>query len=373
MLEKLAIDRRLLRELDFTIIITVLIIAVFGVLNIYSATRMTSGFSYLKSQLIWIIGGIILTYIILVVDYKIIENYSSIIYWFGVFLLVLNCIPGIKSTVNGAASWIKLGPVSFQPSEIAKIGIIVMLAKQLDDMDGNINNFRNFLKLTIYALIPMALIVKQPDLGMTMVCFFTVFGIYFVSGLNLKSIGIVIAAVAGIVTIGWKFSLVESYQKMRVVSLFNPEKYANSYSLQLLQSQIGIGSGGILGKGFLKGTQISGGYIPFASTDFIFSVVGEEWGFLGAGVLILFYAIVLYRIITISRESKDIFGSVVCVGMVSAILFSILQNIGMTIGLLPITGITLPFMSYGGSSLLSAFIGLALVLNIGMRRKKINF
>ncbi len=189
----------------------------------------------------------------------------------------------------------------------------------------------------------------------------------------MKSIGIAVAAVAGIVTIAWKSSLIEKYQKMRVLALFNPEKYAKSYSLQLLQSQIGIGSGGILGKGFLKGTQISGGYVPFASTDFIFSVVGEEWGFLGAGVLILFYAIVLYRIITISRESKDIFGSVVCVGMVSTMLFSILQNIGMTIGLLPITGITLPFMSYGGSSLLSAFIGLALVLNIGMRRKKINF
>jgi rod shape determining protein RodA len=373
MLEKITIEKRFLRELDFTIIITVLVVAIFGALNIYSATRMTRGFSTLKSQVIWIIGGIILTYIILVIDYAVIKDYASIFYWFGVFLLVLNCIPGIKSTVNGASSWIKIGSISFQPSEIAKVGIILMIAKELDNMEGNINNVKNFFKLTLYAVIPMSLIVIQPDLGMTMVCFFTVLGIYFVSGLDFRVISGGIVAVAGLIAVAWKFSLIEDYQKMRIIALFNPVKYETSYALQLRQSQIGIGSGGFLGKGFLQGTQISGGYVPFASTDFIFSVVGEEWGFLGAIVLILFYGIILYRIICIAREAKDIFGSVVCIGVVSTMLFSILQNIGMTIGLLPITGITLPFMSYGGSSILTAFINIALVLNIGMRRKKINF
>lgn len=373
MLDKLKIDRRFLRELDFTIIVTTIIISIFGSLNIYSATRMSHGFSTFRTQIIWIIGGIILSYIILTIDYLQIKNYASIIYWFGVFLLVLNCIPGLKSTVNGASSWINLGFISFQPSEIAKIGIIVMLAKKLDDMKGNINNLRNFCKLTLYAVLPMALIVIQPDLGMTMVCFFTVLGIYFISGLDVKTIIGGISVVAVVVALAWHFSLIEQYQKMRIIALFDPIKYEMSYSLQLRQSQIAIGSGGMLGKGFLKGTQISGGYVPFASTDFIFSVVGEEWGFLGVAVLILFYAIILYRISIIAREAKDIFGSVVCVGVISTMLFSILQNIGMTIGLLPITGITLPFMSYGGSSLLTAFINIALVLNIGMRRKKINF
>jgi rod shape determining protein RodA len=373
MLEKFTIDRRLLRELDFTVMITVLVISIFGILNIYSATRMTAGFSTMRTQIVWIVGGIILAYFVLLVDYSIIENYAHIIYWFGVFLLVLNCIPGIKSTVNGAASWIKLGPISFQPSEIAKVGIILMLAKEISDMEGNINNIKNLCKLTIYALIPMLLIVRQPDLGMTMVCFFTVLGIYFISGLDYKIIFVGIAGVIGAGALAWKLSLIEYYQKMRIISLFDPVKYEMSYALQLRQSQIGIGSGGIFGKGFLHGTQISGGYVPFASTDFIFSVVGEEWGFLGAGILVLFYGIVLYRIISISKESKDIFGSVVCAGVASTMLFSILQNIGMTIGLLPITGITLPFMSYGGSSMVTAFINIALILNIGMRRKKINF
>jgi rod shape determining protein RodA len=248
-----------------------------------------------------------------------------------------------------------------------------MLAKQLEDMEGNINSVKNIAKLTMYALIPMALIVKQPDMGMTMVCFFAVLGIYFISGLNFKVIlgGILGVTILG--TIAWNSSLIADYQKMRIVSLFNPEKYEASYSLQVTQSKIGIGSGGILGKGFLKGTQISGGYVPESHTDFIFSVVGEEWGLIGCLVLILFYVIIMYRSIKIARESKDIFGTMVCVGIISTMLFSVFQNIGMTVGLLPITGITLPFMSYGGSSMLSAFIELSLILNIGMRRKKINF
>ena len=372
-MKKLAINRRFLRELDFTIIITVILIAVFGSLNIYSATRIYNEFSTFKSQIIWIIVGIILAYIILVIDYRTIHNYTNIIYWFGVFLLVLNRIPGIKVTVNGAASWIKIAGITFQPSEIAKIGIILILAQKLQKMGGNINNFKNFCILTLYAAIPIVLIVKQPDMGMTMICFFTVVGIYFSSGLNIKamSTGLLIVSVSVFIT--WKFSIIDPYMKMRIISLFSPEKYEMSYSLQLIQSQIAIGSGGILGKGFLRGTQILGGYVPFASTDFIFSVVGEEWGFLGTVVLILFYAIILYRIMNISIKAKDIFGAIVCIGVASTMLFSIFQNIGMTIGLLPVTGITLPFMSYGGSSILTAFVSIALVLNIGMRRKKINF
>jgi rod shape determining protein RodA len=240
-------------------------------------------------------------------------------------------------------------------------------------MEGNINNLKNFLKLTIYAAIPMALIVSQPDMGMTMVCFFTVLGIFFISGLDLR---VILGGMLGlilVIAIAWKTTLIPYYQRMRIISLFNADKYQLSFALQLTQSKIGIGSGGIFGKGFLNGTQISGGYVPESHTDFIFSVVGEEWGLIGALSLIAFYGVVIYRSINIARESKDIFGSMVCVGIVSSMLFSIFQNVGMTIGLLPITGITLPFMSYGGSSILTAFISIALILNIGMRRKKINF
>jgi rod shape determining protein RodA len=372
MLEKLKISRKLLRELDFTVIITVVVLVIFSSVNVYSATHLKAGNYYLKAQLIWLVMGLLLTYFILTFDYSVIQSYANVIYWLGIFLLILNDTI-FKSTVNGASSWMKIGSFSMQPSEFAKLGMIIMLAKQLSDMEGKINNLRNFFKLTAYAALPMFLIIIQPDMGMTMVCFFIVLGIYFAAGLDLKIIGGGIAGLIGLIAIVWNSPLMEAYWKTRLVSFLNPEADELGAGLQLIQSQIGIGSGGILGKGFLKGTQISGGFIPEAHTDFIFAVVGEEWGLIGALVLLFLYGIIIYKLINIAKNSKDIFGSVLCVGIISTLLFSILQNIGMAIGIMPITGITLPFMSYGGSSMLTGFMSLGLALNIGMRRKKINF
>lgn len=372
MLGKIQIGRKFLRELDFTIILTVIVLAIFSSINVYSATHLKFGNYYLKAQLIWLVVGLVLTYFILIFDYSIIQSYANIIYWLGIFLLILNDTI-FKSTVNGASSWLKIGSFSMQPSEFAKLGMIIMLAKQLSDMEGKINDLRNFFKLTAYAALPMVLIVIQPDMGMTMVCFFIVLGIYFAAGLDLKIIGGGILGLVVTIAIVWNSPLMEQYWKTRLVSFLNPEADELGSGLQLIQSQIGIGSGGILGKGFLKGTQISGGFIPESHTDFIFAVVGEEWGLIGALVLLFIYGIIIYRLVGIAKNSKDIFGSVMCVGVISTLLFSILQNIGMTIGIMPITGITLPFMSYGGSSMLTGFMSLGLVLNIGMRRKKINF
>lgn len=372
MLEKLKISRKFLRELDITVIIAVILLVIFSSVNIYSATHLKHGNYYLKAQLIWLVVGLFLTYFILIFDYSIIQNYATVIYWFGVFLLILNDTI-FKSTINGASSWMKIGPFSMQPSEFAKLGMIIMLAKQLNDMEGKINNLGNFLKLTAYAAVPMVLIIIQPDMGMMMVCFFIVLGIYFAAGLDLKIIGGGIAGIIAAIAIVWNSPLMETYWKTRLLSFVNPEADELGSGLQLIQSQIGIGSGGILGKGFLKGTQISGGFIPEAHTDFIFAVVGEEWGLIGAIALLFLYGIIIYKLINISKNSKDIFGSVICVGVISTLLFSILQNMGMTIGIMPITGITLPFMSYGGSSMLTAFMSIGVALNIGMRRKKINF
>lgn len=373
MLKKFKISRKLLRELDFTIIIAVIFLVIFSSINIYSATHLNYGNHYFKSQIIGLAVGLILVYFILIPDYAIIKNYAYVIYLFGMFLLILNCLPMFQSTVNGASSWIKIGPITLQPSEFAKTGIIIMLAKQLEDMEGKINDIKNFFKLTAYAALPMLLIIIQPDMGMTMVCFFIVLGIYFTSGLNLKIIGGVIVSLIVAVAIFWNSPFMQPHWKTRLISFINPGADPLGSGFQLAQSQIAIGSGGIMGKGFLKGTQISGGFIPETHTDFIFAVVGEEWGLIGALVLLLLYGIIIYRLIKIARCSKDIFGSVISVGIISTILFSILQNIGMTIGIMPITGITLPFMSYGRSSMLTGFMSLGLVLNIGMRKKKINF
>jgi rod shape determining protein RodA len=193
------------------------------------------------------------------------------------------------------------------------------------------------------------------------------------AGLDLKIIAGGFSAIVLMIIGIWNSPLMQPHWKERLISFVNPEADELGIGHQVLQSKIGIGSGGFSGKGFLKGTQVAGGFVPEAHTDFIFAVVGEEWGFIGGIFLLVLYGMLMYKFINIARTSKDIFGTMVCVGVTSMFLFSILQNMGMAIGLVPVSGITLPFMSYGGSALTTAFMSVALVLNVGMRRKKINF
>lgn len=373
MLEKFKINRKLLKELDFGVISVVIIIVVFGTLNIYSSSQIfKAGSHYLKMQIVWLLVGLLITYVILLFDYSIVQSYANVIYWAGILLLVLNDTI-LKHTVNGASSWMSIGGISLQPSEFAKLGMIIMIAKKLNDMDGNINNLKNFFTLIFYALLPMVLIVIQPDMGMTMVCFFIVLGMFFAAGLDLRIIFGGFAGLAALIAVIWNSSLMQEYWKSRLISFLNPEKDELGIGLQLVRSKITIGSGGIFGTGFLNGPMTSGGQVPEGNTDFIFSAVGEEWGLIGGVFLFLMYGILIIKYIKMAKNSKDIFGSILCIGVVSSMLFSIYQNVGMTIGLAPISGITLPFMSYGGSSMITNFMSLGLVLNVGMRRKKINF
>ncbi len=361
--------------MDFGIVFIVLLITGFGVLNIFSATQKSTlnavDWSLVRQQLIWVVIACAIVYSILKIDYSVLLNYSKIFYWFSIFLLFCTLIFGRE--VNGSKNWIYIGSLGIQPSEFAKIALIMVLAKKINDFEGNINNIKNFFTLAFYAVVPVLFLVRQPDMGMTMVCFFMVLGIVFISKLDLKIIVGGLVALIVLISLVWNSGLIKDYQKERFVSFLSPDTNQQTSNYQFLQSQMAIGSGGLLGRGFLQGTQVRSGSIPEVQTDFIFAVVGEEWGLAGASVLLLMYYILLLRFIKTARESKDIAGTVICTGVVSYYLFSIMQNIGMTIGLMPITGITLPLMSYGGSSLLSNYIGIGLVLNIGMRKKKINF
>lgn len=369
-LQNLKLNKKLLRELDYISIIFAICIVIFGCLNIYSATYKDYGIYYPKLQIAWLILGLITVYFILIFDYILIKNYAVLIYWAGVVFLFLNDFV-LGSTTKGATSWIKIGSLGIQPSEFAKIGMIIMLAKKLDDMEGKINNPKNLATLIFYAAVPMLLIVIQPDMGMTMVSFFIVLGIFYCIGLDQKIIIGGLTSVILLIVGVWNSPIMKTYWKGRLTSFLHPEQYELGYGLQLIQSKLALGSGGILGRGFGKGIQFNS--VPENHTDFIFAVLGEEWGLIGGLVLILLYGVLIYRLIVIAKNSKDLFGTVICVGFISNLLFSIMQNIGMTMGLMPITGITLPFMSYGGSSLLTAFMALGLVLNVGMRKKKINF
>lgn len=377
MLEKFKIDRKILKQLDVLIIVLSILVVIFGSFNIYSATakKIGVGAYYFKLQMAWLILGLIILYIILLIDYNILANYAVVIYWGGIILLLYNDIFG--KVVNGAQGWISLGSRAIQPSEFAKLGMIIMLAKKLDDMEGNINNLKNFMILAFYAVIPMFLIVIQPDMGMTMVCFFIVLGMFFIAGLNIKVILGGLATLVTSIALVWNSSLMQEYWKKRLTTFLNPEADELGYGLQIIQSKIGIGSGNIIGQGVKfgidSGTSFVAQFVPEAHTDFIFAMVGEKWGFVGALFLLTLYSILIYRFILIARKAKDVFGMVICIGVVSSFLFSIIQNIGMTIGIMPVTGITLPLMSYGGSSILTNFMSIGLILNIGMRKKKINF
>ncbi|MBU5316252.1 rod shape-determining protein RodA [Clostridium bornimense] len=376
-LSNLKIDKKQISELDFTTLMIAVAIVIFGVLNIYSATYNKTldgvliGFRYSKLQLMWLVIGLIVVYCILTIDYSFFKNYAYVIYGASIILLLINKFIGTES--KGAQSWIKIGSFAIQPSEFAKLAIIIIVAKKIEDMGGKIDSFKKLLTIFIYAIIPTSLVIIQPDMGMGMVIFFTVLAMVVVGKLDWKIIGggflilfITIAAV-------WNSGLIQDYQKKRIITVFNPSEDSLGNGYHVIQAKIAIGSGGLTGNGYLNGTQTKGGFIPEAWTDFIFSVVGDDWGLIGTVGLLTLYGVMLFRMINIARDSKDVFGSIMVSGVTGSMIFSILENMGMNIGLMPITGITLPFMSYGGSSMLVYFMSLALVLNVGMRHKKINF
>lgn len=365
-----------LKKVDKWMFISILLITIFGIVNIYLAKKTsTGGMLFPVKQSVFFIASIVALYFVLAIDYSIIKAFTPIFYWLSIALLVLVLLIG--STINGAQGWIRLGPLSFQPAELAKIGTIMMMGKKLEDMDGEINNLKNFFILAFYAIIPASLIVIQPDMGMTMVLFFMVLGVFFIGGLDKRVIlGGLGALILGVVLV-WNSGLIHDYQKRRITSFQNPETDTSGSGYHLRQSLIAIGSGGFFGSLNTLANDGTGGYasqyVPEIQTDFIFAQVCEQWGTFGAICLLSLYGILISRMINIARTSKDIFGTILATGMVAYFLFAIWQNIGMTIGLMPITGITLPLVSYGGSSLMTTILSLGLVLNVGMRRTKLNF
>lgn len=373
--ENLKIEARIGKDIDKTILFSMILIVLYGTFNIYMCTKGGKYAGCGPKQLVWFLISLVILYLFLTVDYSIIMNYVSLFYWGSIMLLIGTKIFG--SIVNGAKGWIRFGPISLQASEIAKIAIILMLAKLLDEMEGKINDVKNFFTLVLYCAVPVGFILKQPDMGMTMVCFFIVLGIFFVQGLNIKVIlGGLTSLVFGIIIV-WNSGLIEQYQKNRIISFLDSSRDETGAGYHLVQSLIGIGSGGLFGSRPSITSEMAMGYsaqnVPEVHTDFIFAAIAEQWGFIGAMILLTLYAMMIYRMIVIARTARDTFGSVICVGMVSYFLFAVIQNIGMTIGIMPITGITLPLVSYGGSSLLTTILSIGLVLNIGMRRKKIHF
>lgn len=377
------LDKRLLRNLDFTLIIVVFAIIIFGLVIISSATHVTQAdradpFGKVERQVISVILGTFLVWLMLSFNYEDLRRYAKWLYLINIAMLIFVEVKG--KVAGGAQSWIELGPLVIQPSELVKISIIISFAHYLTQRQGKLNTFWSLIPCFIHIGIPMLLILLQPDLGTALVFMAIMFGMLFIGGANpWHLLGVITAGLAaafGVLYAHLKYGLkipLEPYQVKRLTIFLDPYTDPAGAGYHVIQSQIAIGSGGLTGKGLFKGMQNQLNFLPAQHTDFIFSVVGEELGFIGASVLLLLFLILLYRGIRIAAQAKDTFGTLLVTGVISMITFHILVNVGMTISIMPITGIPLPFFSYGGSSMMANLASIGIVLNVYMRRQKLLF
>lgn len=333
----------------------------FGLFILYSATYAASGFHEVTRQLFYFLFGAFLAMLLIFFDYRSLHKCCKYIYGFVIFLLVLVVIIGKEAL--GAQRWISLGPLgTFQPSEIAKLGLIITISSYLTKQEFQVH-WKAFLLTGIHIGIPALLIMKQPDLGTSLVLVACTFGILFVTGYHPLLLTIVIIAGGGGI-----INFLSEYQKARLLVFIDPTKDPQGSGWNIIQSLIAVGSGGVFGKGYLGGTQTQLRFVPEHHTDFIFTVIAEETGFLGSLILLILYFLLLWFGIKIAIKAKDRFGKLLATGIVVMFLFHILVNIGMTMGIMPITGIPLPFISYGGSALITNLLAVGLLINIHFRQ-----
>jgi len=326
---------------------------------------------YVKTQTLAFLLGFFAVFLLIFIDYEVYGNLYLLIYAVSNILLVAVLLFGFGEDQWGARSWLSVGPITFQPSEIAKIGIIISLSKFIDKNESTLNHPLTLLKILAFAGFPIFLILLQPDFGTAMVMVFFISIMLFISGISIKYI--VSAVVLGIISLPIMYSNLEEFQLNRIRVFFNPSLDPQGAGYQVLQSKIAIGSGKLFGRGLFEGVQNQYGFLPAKETDFIFAVIGEELGLIGGLILIFLYAVLLYRMIKLSKNALDTFGSLMVIGFTGMILFHIFENIGMTIGLTPVTGIPLPFISYGGTFMLVNMICIGLSLNVGLKKEGLEF
>lgn len=341
---------------------TVLITALIGIVAIFTATHSFSTYSNVIVQTGAFLVGAVLMVIISKIDYHVFAYVSVPIYAICIVLMVAVLIFG--STGNwGARSWIRFGPIGIQPSEICKVGFCLTFARHLVLVKDKINRPLAILGLLAHIGVFLVLIMLQPDAGSAMVFFFMFALMIFTAGLSLKYIIPAIITFAASAPLIYMF-LLSDYQRHRIQVFFNPDLDKLGSGYNVIQSKIAVGSGQIFGKGFLKGTQTQMGFLPTKHTDFIFSVISEEFGFIGAMLVILLLFLIIARCIKAASEADDLFGKYICVGISAMLIFHTFENVGMCIGLMPVTGIPLPFISYGGTSLLTNMIAMGIVLSV---------
>ena len=350
----------------------------FGTVLVYAATK--SWFTsqhldpqyYLKRHIINILIGLAMAYGTTLIDYRLLRAYTPIVWGLGVLGLIAVLTPGVGSTVNGAKAWIALpGGFQIQPAELAKISIILGISMVLAERNGvgADPTDQDVLKSLAVASLPILLIMLQPDLGTTLIISAAIVIMIAVSGAPSRwVIGLLLVALLG-GFVAVKAGVVSQYQVKRLQSFVDPSADPQQSGYQLRQARITIGSGGVLGRGLFHGPQTNGRFVPEQQTDFIFTVAGEETGFLGSGLMLLFFGLFFWRAFLIAQRTNDLFGRLVCVGVIAWFALQTFENIGMSMGLMPMTGVPLPFISYGGSSMFATLIGFGLLQNVHLRSR----
>lgn len=364
--------KRELKNVEWSLIVVATILSIIGLVALFSATQGTEYDEFYK-QCIWLVISLVTMIIVMMVDYDIIVKFSKIFY--GIFIVLLIAVL-FTTPVNGATSWFDIGSFSFQPGEFAKVFVILFLAFSISKIQrkgrDEINKPSKLLIILAIVAVPVLLIIKQPDYG-TAAAFLVATVLMLISaGLDKKYIIITSILVVIFIPLLYNFVLPE-HAKTRIDIFLNPESDPRGAGYNIIQSKLAIGAGGLTGMGFLKGNQTQLGFLYPKTTDFIFAVIGEEWGFIVAGTVIILYVLLVTKCLYVAKTAKDETGSLIATGIAGVFLFHMVENIGMVMGLLPITGVPLPFISYGGSSLITNFICIGLLLNISSKRQKTIF
>lgn len=365
-------QKKMFKNFEWGILICTIILLAIGLVALFSATQ-NSDYEEFKKQIMWIGISIPVIVVVILVDYEILAKISPVIY--GLSLISLIAVL-FTEPINGATSWFNIGPFSFQPAEFAKIAVVLFMANVMVKLQqkgrDEINRFWKLGIILATVAVPTLLIIKQPDYGTALAFLVALIFMLYVAGINKKYIITAVLLVVILVPLAYFFILPE-HAKARIDVYLNPNLDPRGDGYNIIQSKLAIGAGQIFGMGLFKGNQTQLGYLYPKTTDFIFAVISEEMGFVVAGAIIVLYVILITKSIQVAKTAKDDLGSYIATGIVGIFFFHMLENIGMTMGLLPITGIPLPFVSYGGSSMLTNLTLIAILLNISTRRKKAMF
>lgn len=368
-----SLERRPLRHLDLLLVPAALALGVIGLFLVYSATRQSFALqafepsAFVRNQATGLLVGVFLLVVAAAFDYRFVKVYAGFAYAATLVMLILVRTP-LGTSTAGAQRWFQLFGFQFTPSEFMKLGLIVMLAAFLSEVRTRELSASDLYRALVLAVFPILLVFLQPDVGTTVVLTAIVVGMLIVAGARTRHLGVLAVLVAALLFGAFQMGVVKDYQIARITGFLDPTDDPLQGDFNRTQAEIAIGSGGLLGRGYLEGTQTNLDFVPEQHTDFIFTVVGEEFGFLGSVGMLALFAILIWRAFRIALMSKDPFGTYLATGIASMFAVQMFVNVGMVIGIMPITGIPLPFVSYGRSSLLANFVAVGLLLNVHMRR-----